>query len=892
MTARRLVTLRLAWRLVRFAPARSALIAVLVAIPVLAGAFVATAIRTGQLSPGQAADRNIGQADAVAVATPYRQLDPTVSHVGFGSAFGDSSVMSLGASAGGGPDRDGTAVDLPALLPPGTHAVPAEVTKPVHVTTAHRGADVDGVLLDLTDPVTRGLYDISTGRAPAGAGEVAVTGPLASRLHLSTGDRLTVAGRPSVVTAIVRDPSSLSSEAVIAGAQVLGNVASFHSAAFNREVTWLLTFPGAALAPDLHDALATHGVIYETRQQWEHPPAELRASVHVDAQVAAVLTSIVLFGLAEIVLLAGTAFAVGARRQVRDLGLLRAVGGDETDVRRAVLHQGVLLGGAGAVLGAGAGVSAVFFARPLLERFADRAFGPLDARPVEILAVALIGVVAGFLAAVVPARTSARLPIVDMLRTRFPVDGGVVRNARWAWAALVVGPAVIVLAAAGWHRTLGTSGAVSVLGGYVSYGGNGPGHDALWTAVLSGGAAVTLAGLARSCPSLLTRLGRLARRFPLSLRLATRDAARHRHRCAPAAAAVATVVAGAVLTLFVMSSTDLRDRRSYTPGVPVGDILVTTAADSTAAVNAAARRVAAVVGGDTVLLQQARLPRTRSDSSGRPVVVPPCAATTAAYDLCADGVVGVADARTLAALVGHPLPAAAAALARGAVVVPTSASHVAVPAEIRIARPSSHSGHASTLPTYVLTGAPRFSSMPESYVSVATAAEHGWRIVATGALVRPDRLPSADRLDRLERGLGNDVGIYAERGYQTRFGVVLLALIAGTALATLIGTAIAVALAMAESRADLATLAAVGASPVRRRLHAMAQAGALGALGTVLGLGLGCLTGGALVAGSTSYPMSVPFGWLAALAAAAPTLGVLVAGAVTRSRVPLTRRLT
>ncbi len=46
------------------------------------------------------------------------------------------------------------------------------------------------------------------------------------------------------------------------------------------------------------------------------------------------------FGVLEIVLLAGTAFAVGARRQTRELGLVAAAGGTARDVRRIVLLQG------------------------------------------------------------------------------------------------------------------------------------------------------------------------------------------------------------------------------------------------------------------------------------------------------------------------------------------------------------------------------------------------------------------------------------------------------------------------------------------------------------------------------------------------------------------------
>src|SRR5262249_44561131 len=148
-----------------------------------------------------------------------------------------------------------------------------------------------------------------------------------------------------------------------------------------------------------------------------------------------------------------------------------------------------------------------------------------------ILGVALVGVVAALLAAVVPARSSGRSSVLDMLRTRFPVATGVVRTPRWARAALVVGPLVVVGAAVGWHHSrLGFDSnppelSVSVHGVATAFTSSTT--DTRWTVMLSLGAAITLAGLARSCATLLTRIGRVANRLPLSLRLATRDAARH-----------------------------------------------------------------------------------------------------------------------------------------------------------------------------------------------------------------------------------------------------------------------------------------------------------------------------------------------------------------------------
>jgi putative ABC transport system permease protein len=139
--------------------------------------------------------------------------------------------------------------------------------------------------------------------------------------------------------------------------------------------------------------------------------------------------------------------------------------------------------------------------------------------------------------------------------------------------------------------------------------------------------------------------------------------------------------------------------------------------------------------------------------------------------------------------------------------------------------------------------------------------------------------------------LRSDVFISLQRSYHSRYSPVLLAMLGAAAIATLAGTSIAVALAMAESRADMATMAAVGASPGRRRIFAMGQAAMVAGLGTGLGVALGALVALATLGGSDVYPTSLPFRWLAAVLVAAPLLAIGVAGLVTRSRVTLTRRI-
>jgi putative ABC transport system permease protein len=888
MTARWFTTLRLAWRLVRQAPARSVLIAALVALPVLAGTFVAVSARTAELSAGEAAQRTLGNADAVALVTTSPTLDPTLSMIGFAGGFASEQGLS---TSGEGLARKSAAVDLPALLPPGARAIPAGWQRYVSVTAGARKAEVAATLLDLADPLSDGIYDLIQGSAPRGAAQVAVTTHLANRLALHVGDHVDVGGLRRDVVAIVRDPMSLSADRVVAPAVALGGIGRFPGRNAIQDLSWLIEFPDGH-APDLHRRLAGHGVVYETREQWENPGRLLQHSIHADAQARAVLGSVIAFGLVEIVLLAGTAFAVGVRRQIREFGLLRATGGDEHDVRRTILAQGALLGVVGALVGVALGFVVAILAEPTLERFADQAFGPLDARPAEVLGVAVIGVVAALLAAVVPARTSARLSVLDMLRTRFRVDPGVARLPRWAWAALVIGPLIVIGAAIAWHHSsAGTADVVSVNPSAISFTG-GKSHDGRWTALIALGASGTLAGMVRGCPALLTRIGQRADALPLSLRIALRDTSRHRHRTAPAVAAIATVVAGAVLVLFVVSSNDLKNGREYGPYQPIGTVTVAVGspAATTSQIAAVTDRVAHELNAPSgSVLARAVLPAERRNDRVTQHA-PGCSINTG--DTCDFGPIGIADARFIALIVGHSVPGASTALARGeAIVLDGSQARggVAAADEIRI-RHGKVMTHQVRMRAMVVK-VPDHGHLPSMYVSPQTAADNGWLAVPVEGLIRPAHLPGTSTLDTLDRSLGRHAGLQVERGYQGTPGVILLALFGGSALAVLVGTSIAVALAVAEGRADDGTLAAVGASPARRRLLAMAQAAAVGMLGSSLGLGLGTLVGVSLLQGSTSYPFSVPLRWLALLIVTAPVLAVLVSGAATRGRIVISRRI-
>jgi putative ABC transport system permease protein len=150
-----------------------------------------------------------------------------------------------------------------------------------------------------------------------------------------------------------------------------------------------------------------------------------------------------------------------------------------------------------------------------------------------------------------------------------------------------------------------------------------------------------------------------------------------------------------------------------------------------------------------------------------------------------------------------------------------------------------------------------------------------------------------------DAGLGT---VDVERGYQGTPPAALLALVAAAVSIALVGTFTAVGLSAAEGRADAATLSAVGAGPGLRRRLAAAQAGVISVLGGLIGVVSGVLAGAALVSMTPWIALGLAdvgrllvagdsWRYVALLALGPPLLTMAGAFLLTRSELPLVRRL-
>jgi putative ABC transport system permease protein len=867
---------------------RSVLVLVMIALPVLGVTAADVVIHTADVSGTEAVSRRIGAADAAVSFTTSGEVWQT----------GDPDD---GSASNGGAVAEGfdAPLAIKRVLGPGVRIVERNAGS-VRLRTPKGLADVEATRADLADPLMAGLFRRVEGRIPVKPDEVAVNAALRDRMHLEVGGTVELEdGRVLTVTGILRDASTKSDRVWVPtdGVRVSGPV-------WGPEATsWLVDAGRAVTWSDVRRLNKVGGAVI-SRHVLAHPPpaSEIppEMSFHDDGgpisqSTGAVIALVVVMALLEVVLLAGPAFAVGARRQSHTLALMAATGATPRHLRRVVLAGAVVLGSAAAAIGVVLGIAVAYAALPVAQQHDGSYFGPFDIRPVELLAIALFGVVSAVLAAGVPAWLAARQDVVAVLggrrgdpkpRARSPLAGALL---------LATGIAMSVAAAS-----------------------QGQGSEVL----IAGSAVVAVLGMILLIPVVLAVVARLARALPLPLRYAVRDAARHRTRTVPAVAAVAATVVGVVALGIGASSDELESRRTYVPRLAAGTGSVSNpdvdpfsqAAEGNpekvwpqmvAAVRSefAADRISEIRG----LPDQAQVTFSTDEEK---VLLDSYGAWFSTSVLVAEGGLPAAE-------LGVPDDMRARAdevLAGGGAVVFTSRAVPGDHARMKVIW--------NDLATSKVAWRKRLT-VPALFVQVSEAHASALGVVSADIArrlgVKP--VPAALAVDGpISRSQERDVdealaaistggNFYVERGYQQQDSTVVLLLVLGAlgGMLMLGGTLTATFLALSDARSDLATLAAVGASGRSRRLIAAAYAGTVGLIGATLGAAVGFVPGIAVTypltgvdhgmtvdaAGNAlpSHFVDVPWLLVVGVVILLPLVTSLVVGLSARSRLPMVARL-
>lgn len=441
------LALRLARREIRRQPWRSLLVALLVFVPTALMATWVTLLRTGEWSDAEAQLANYGTFDAEATLKTENVHAPT-----------------LGPPAP--EDLDRLARALPA-----ESSLLAEQTSWDRIRRPSERVHLTFSTLPLDDERVAPMYGRRRGNQRPGPGEVVLLEDAARELDVRVGDVI----RPErlnrdleVVGTVAYRGERYAAEAYV-DPGALAAVAA--SSTFNVHID----VPGTVTDhPELASLREYFGDEFPGAEGWwlTSPPhtAEGQAVLGADLGYSYLTGGI---GLAVLAIVIVAAFAIGARRQLRTIGLLAASGAPPTSIRTFLLSQGLLVGGVASVLGVlGGAALPLALPRSWVEATIGHAFDGLRVQPLDLVPVVAIGVLASTVAAWFPARAASSVPVLAALAGRRP-QGRVPRRLPVIGVLLIaVGCGLLALvsntdASADWATLAGLAGSLALLAGAV-----------------------------------------------------------------------------------------------------------------------------------------------------------------------------------------------------------------------------------------------------------------------------------------------------------------------------------------------------------------------------------------------------------------------------------------
>jgi putative ABC transport system permease protein len=912
--------LRIARRELLRNKARNALIVAMLMLPVLAVAALETVwTSASDLTTQERLTRTAGGMDAWIVRTGTQALVQGTSlpveslPANWAQQVASGDFNSAQASSTQRADASG----IRAVLPNAT--LLAEMTsRDVFMQGPAGYATPVYTKVDLTEPALAGAFDLLSGRVPANAAEVDLSPRAMRDLGARIGGRITLPASSAqdgkdaalaVVGEMYQPDSTHASEvfALPSAPEVIGE----------SPVGWYVLNRGGVSWSQV-EAMNKSGYVVTSRNvALDPPPAShvpynaLRgiqpaSAVRISAAEAAVLAIGIGIALLEVVLLAGPAFAVSARRREREYAIIGAAGADAGHLRRIVLADGLLLGAVagvlGAVLGFGAGAA-------VLPWFADLGIlpGHVHVAVSQVAGIAVLSMLLGLCAAWVPARSAARRDILATLNGQRAASSSRIRTARLVKGLILVAFGLCGILLDG--KLSPTFGAVFVIGGI---------------------ALIEIGGI-MCIPAVITAVAGCGRILPLGPRLALRDSARNTARTTPAVAAMFAAVAGAVAVGGWLDSSLIQGRDSYQPALMADQVGVPSVNDDAQAAqivaklrsimpitgSAVVQQINAFGGDDTNQWELTALPATgqsrctagsvtRTGTPDNSTQLQGCGTPLFGTEMAMDP---VGDPTVLKELTGIDDANAVRALDSGGVVVfvPGVVHDGSVTLVLQHAYADKTTSDGTTTTTTDVRVPAVYENpqgIPNPGIVMSPQLAHRMGVADGGTpslLIDVSRHITASQnyaAQQILTRLGVTSGLTVEDGYTSGLALANLALLAVAVLLAIAAAAIATGLALADGRADHEILKAVGADPWTRRWLAGSTALVITGLGILVGVPIGFLVSEGLIQVSNlgygtavAKAFTVPWLNLGALMIAVPLLTALGEIVLTRPNMPRIQRI-
>ena len=541
------IALRIARRSVKRNRLQSALIIAIIALPMAFAGFALTYFESTHPTGTEYVKYQLGLAQAryqvqVAPSEDLYQL-PTDGYLSYANE--------------GAPSSNGELLSIEQVLP-GKKLL--EISNGVvDFKTATGIGTISVVVGDSWSPslLGQGPAALVVGRIPSKLDEVLVSSDALDRFGVELGGKIhSLAGQDFKVVGVFSEASRRALEDVVylkAGA--LEN--------FNPSLTDKLYYQLSGTSPtwaQIQD-LNKLGVLVVGRSVLLNPPPAYQLN-NRELSIGAVIGAMFLIPLVllPVAVLAGSAFAFGARRQTRTLAVLSSLGASAKLLRNVTVASGVWLGLIGGLFGLSIGTVGVLVFGP---NVADFSWGgrswfnyPGFHLPVNMLLVALVcSILLGGITSLVPAIRASKVNILATLRGSRSEGQVRVRSGVGALILLTAGVSAIIVSLLILIRSGDTTGDFQ-LKAFLQLVG-----------VLLGlaGAAVTIVSFMVGTGWILKAIKSLMSRFGSTANYAGKDLLYNRKRYSPVVASVLTVtfVASFVASFFYGPTKYGYDNYSY-----------------------------------------------------------------------------------------------------------------------------------------------------------------------------------------------------------------------------------------------------------------------------------------------------------------------------------------
>jgi len=893
------VALRLASRTARRTIGRTILVGALIALPVAGVAAFATLYASMQGTIAEKVSVELGHAKSalqiVAPANSGLRQSPTNFDMWDQTSYEESS--------------DWTS-DVTPLLPTATRLLSVESTT-VTATTATGIGSMDASIGDSWDPALEGRFLMGDGRRPTSDSEAMVSESALQRLGIAIGGTLELTmPHPATYTVV----GTLRSAEVASSRDQVFLPGSYSTELPTPDTIYNFTYylPDIALTWPQILELNTHGVVALSLPVALNPPGgDFPAN---DQTGGTVVTGMLILGFAliEVGLLAAAAFMVGARQQQRTLAVLASVGADRKTVARVVSLNGLVIGITGALVGIGIGIGIGAVLMMVTADGSRTQYPGFHLQPIWLGGIALLAVIAAWIAALVPARASSKLDIVAALRgsARPPKPGK-----RTPLIAILVFVLGILLGVAGLVLVGVAATQLENISGQLGTVAYNPAAQAEYQqyrnlstvgiALLAIGPVVAQVAAIIIAPAIFRVVARALSAIGVGTRLASRDAARNAARTVPAASVVMSTVFLSAFIICLLAGTQQAANDNYQPQYAenqVGMSLIHYSSDLGQEVydNPDAFVTALQASFDTDQVRVLSSSKGVDDLIPMPRLAPQyqCEPGADRSDPCwhhpqfmnsystdpIDQKIWIGDAADLALMLGEKVSDQSSATLRDGGIVAFypqvvdggTATIDWWPNDGDLGYSGQKPEREDTLPaTYQKTDKPgsfAFFMLPETADSIGLEYVPSL-VLASTTTPATQAQEDAGRAaaEALTTGYSN---VVVERGPQ-QFAQWQWLVLAISAVIMLAAASVAIGLARSDGRRDDAVLGAIGASPRLRRSFGFWQAIVICGTGAVIGVLLGfseyaALAGATLVDPGVGIPFVVPLLPLAATVIGVP----------------------